>query len=187
MRLLGGVSKPDKAPLKIFRKNPAATYELGPSSGILARARYYYYLPIAFLRMIFFSVFRARHTLDDLPVLRFILLSPWFYIFGLKGRLNTPFGKVIIRNSERVRTVAYGAFKTHFSYMKDLSSIVTTKSYFSTVVDVGANIGDFALAFASHSGKIIALEPGLRNFASLQSNIAANGIKNVLALNVAAH
>ncbi len=35
--------------------------------------------------------------------------------------------------------------------------------------------------------KIVALEPGARNFLALESNIVANGIRNVVALNVAAH
>ena len=179
--------RPDNAHLKSSNDDSTIVPERVLSSGIFARARYFYYLPIAFLRMIVFSLARQRIRSGDIAVLRFILLTPWFYIVGFKGSLNTPFGKTAIENRDKIRSVAYGVFKTHFSYLKEISAVIPSKSHFSTVVDVGANIGDFTMALARSSEKIVAVEPGVRNFLALESNIAANRIENVLTLNVAAH
>jgi FkbM family methyltransferase len=57
----------------------------------------------------------------------------------------------------------------------------------AVMVDVGANIGLVTLAFShiARKGHVIALEPSPRSFAYLQSNIEANHLSNVVALNVA--
>jgi FkbM family methyltransferase len=55
-------------------------------------------------------------------------------------------------------------------------------------VDIGANIGTYALWAARHvgpAGVVIALEPHPRTFAKLEFNRAANGAENVRCLNVA--
>ena len=125
--------------------------------------------------------------MKDLIVMKFLLLTPWLYILGFKGRLSTPFGKVIITNREKMKSAAYGAFKTHFCYLKDMEAIDPRKTFFPVVVDVGANVGDFTLAVASSSGKVIAIEPGRENFKSLVMNIAENDVKNVIPVQAAAH
>jgi FkbM family methyltransferase len=56
-----------------------------------------------------------------------------------------------------------------------------------TIIDVGANVGDFSLAMSRNCGRIIALEPGFQNFSTLVSNIEFNSLSNVIPLNVAAH
>ncbi len=71
--------------------------------------------------------------------------------------------------------------------MKEISTLAPVRPHFSTVVDIGANVGDFTLALARSSDQVVAVEPGARNFQALESNIAANGLHNVVALNVAAH
>jgi FkbM family methyltransferase len=56
-------------------------------------------------------------------------------------------------------------------------------------VDVGANVGTYALwaaARAGPAGLVIALEPHPRTFAKLQFNCAANGGDNVRCVNIAA-
>lgn len=56
-------------------------------------------------------------------------------------------------------------------------------------VDIGANIGTYALWAAKRvgrSGTVIALEPHPRTFAKLEFNRAANGAANVTCLNLAA-
>ena len=93
--------KPDSAHLKSSKHGSTPVSERVLSSGLFARARYFYYLPIAFLRMVVFSLARQRIRPGDIAVLRFILLTPWFYIVGFKGSLNTPFGKTAIANRLR--------------------------------------------------------------------------------------
>ncbi len=134
-----------------------------------------------------FAIGRRSRNLKDVHTLLFILLASGFYLVGFKGKLATPFGKVLIGNREKVKAAAYGAFKTQFCYLRDMKRILNGKASFPIVVDVGANIGDFTLAIAGHSGKVLAVEPCVANFASLMSNIALNQARNVVALNIAAH
>ncbi len=57
-----------------------------------------------------------------------------------------------------------------------------------TVIDLGANIGFFALLYARQvgsTGKVYAFEPGPSSFALLQKNIAINNYKNVICINKA--
>jgi FkbM family methyltransferase len=57
-----------------------------------------------------------------------------------------------------------------------------------TVVDIGANIGYFTILAArivGEKGKVLAIEPDPHNFALLSKSICANGLRNVVALNMA--
>ena len=56
-----------------------------------------------------------------------------------------------------------------------------------TVVDVGANIGAFALLAAglARRGRVVAVEPVAENFALLQRNLARNRAANVAAVRAA--
>src|SRR3989442_1707168 len=158
-----------------------------PRRGIISAARYYYYLPIAFLRIFIFAVRQESHSLLDFKVLLFLARTPWLYLFDFKGKLRTPFGTMMIRNRDKMRSTAYGMFKTQFSFLKEMARIAPGRRSFPVVVDVGANVGDFTLAMANRCGKLIAIEPGFENFTSLESNIEANGIRNTTALKIAAH
>src|SRR6266571_5894203 len=155
--------------------------------GLMSAARYYYYLPIAFSRICVYALKKRRRTISDVRMLMFLLRTPWLYLLGFKGKLKTPFGKVLIRNRDKMRSTAYGTFKTRFSYLEEISEVAPGKPFFPVVVDVGANVGDFTLAMAGHSGRVIAIEPGENNFASLTSNLKLNGVQNATALNIAAH
>jgi FkbM family methyltransferase len=58
-----------------------------------------------------------------------------------------------------------------------------------TVLDVGASIGIFTLKasrIVGPSGRVIAVEPDPESFDCLQKNLAANGVTNATAINVAA-
>ncbi len=73
-----------------------------------------------------------------------------------------------------------------------VQSITREKEYFpyfnvlpsDTVVDVGANIGSFAVwvAHQEPSARVIAYEPLSENFALLEKNIGANALQNVTAV-----
>jgi len=56
----------------------------------------------------------------------------------------------------------------------------------STVIDVGAHIGTFALAAASMGCRVIAIEPAPRNVALLRASITANGFTNITLIEAAA-
>jgi FkbM family methyltransferase len=65
-----------------------------------------------------------------------------------------------------------------------LTRIVAAAVAGRTIVDVGANIGNHAIAFAEVAGSVIALEPHPTTYRLLEMNVAALG--NVTALNVGA-
>ena len=55
-------------------------------------------------------------------------------------------------------------------------------------VDIGANVGTYALHVATRAGpdtRVLAFEPHPRTFAKLAYNLDANGVKNVVAKNLA--
>jgi len=54
-----------------------------------------------------------------------------------------------------------------------------------TVIDIGGNIGTFALLAARHAARVITIEPNSDNFSRLQANLARNGASNVTALQAA--
>jgi len=57
-----------------------------------------------------------------------------------------------------------------------------------TVVDIGGNLGYYALLEAQmvgNSGRVIAIEPVAANFAQLSKNVAANGYRNTILHNLA--
>lgn len=56
-----------------------------------------------------------------------------------------------------------------------------------TVVDIGGNIGTFAVlaAKAAHRGRVFTFEPASANFDLLTHNLAANGVRNATAVRAA--
>jgi FkbM family methyltransferase len=131
------------------------------------------------------AVTRLRFQRDT-SCFRFILLTPFLYLIGFRGILDTGLARVRAENRQELRAIMYGFFKTYFCYLYVLTERFRLHS-FSTVVDVGANMGDFAIAMSGKSQTIIAIEPGRENFNRLRGNIEKNSIKNVVAINVAAH
>lgn len=55
----------------------------------------------------------------------------------------------------------------------------------STIVDVGANIGGYAVGFATAAERVLAIEPEPSNFQQLVAHIQMNGLTNVVPLRVA--
>jgi len=53
------------------------------------------------------------------------------------------------------------------------------------VVDIGAHIGRYTLRAASKASKVIAVEPDPSNFRLLESNVALNGLSNVVLVSKA--
>ena len=70
--------------------------------------------------------------------------------------------------------------------MRVLRSIVPPEGI---VLDVGANLGAIALplGWMAPRGTVYAFEPAPANFAYLERNIAANGARNVVAVNAGVH
>jgi len=106
---------------------------------------------------------------------------------GFKGNLKTPIGILHIRDRDVLRSSIYGLFKTNFSYLPNIRLRIAEHSPI-TVVDVGANIGDFALGILSNmNDTIVAIEPGAENFELLQHNLRLNDVRNPVLIQLAAH
>ena len=54
-----------------------------------------------------------------------------------------------------------------------------------TVIDIGGNIGTFALLAAQRASRVITIEPNSDNYSRLQDNLARNGAANVTAVRAA--
>ena len=57
------------------------------------------------------------------------------------------------------------------------------------MLDIGAHIGKYAIAAAKsvgQEGRVIALEPDKKNYATLCKNVVLNNVENVVTLNLAA-
>lgn len=54
------------------------------------------------------------------------------------------------------------------------------------VIDVGAHVGKYTVSFARKAAQVIAMEPSRETYQVLVRNIIANGLKNVVPLNLAA-
>jgi len=116
-----------------------------------------------------------------------ILVAPLLHALRFKGDLRTPVGKLNIEQNNILRWSIYGLLKTRFSYMRMLDSSRFRNHSRSTILDVGANLGDFTLAASKSTRKIISIEPGKENFAILSSNLRINSLKQAIPLNIAAH
>jgi len=104
----------------------------------------------------------------------------WFEIAIPIATHKTP-ARVILKNGVRFESYAiywpdmYGIF---FQGMYTTPFLPIEKN--DTVVDIGANIGVFAVYAASRTqNTVYAFEPYLRNFEALQQNIRANRLNNV--------
>src|ERR1700730_4340855 len=95
-------------------------------------------------------------------------------LFGLAARL----GVHRLPMFERVFLALYAAYKHHFEAgpVKRLQEFVPTGS---VVIDVGANVGFFALRFAQWvgaGGEVIAIEPEDRNSQALVAALKREGL-----------
>lgn len=144
------------------------------------------YLLKTYVSLIVFAARRMRATRGDFSNMFFIFLAPWLYVLGFKGELRTPIGRLLVTNPGILRSFTYGFLKTSFAYLHQLKNIAPSTSFFRTVVDVGANVGDFTLAIRNSAGQIVAVEPAKENFSALNANLQVNRTKNVVPVNVAA-
>ena len=123
----------------------------------------------------------------DIPYVFLIMVSPLLHLLRFKGVLKTPVGKLRIESNDILRWSIYGVFKTRFCYIRMLESIIFRNGSRSTVLDVGANLGDFTMAISDRATRVISIEPGRENFDLLCSNLRLNSLKLVVPLNLAAH
>jgi FkbM family methyltransferase len=112
----------------------------------------------------------------------------WYDIYRTRyGLLHDEFlcrtragAKILVRPwADDVRIVKSVFAKKN--YVNEFVSIVPN----SIVVDVGANIGAFAIFTAQRAKKVFAFEPEPENFRLLCSNIEVNGLQNVTPLRMA--
>src|SRR2546428_3054582 len=141
---------------------------------------------VTYVRLIWYAI-EHKISCYDLPSLMIIIISPLLHFLRFKGRLPTPLGSVRIDSDDVLREFVYALFKTKFRYMPTIAAIPFETSHRSTIVDVGANIGDFTMAVSRKAGTVISVEPGRETFATLCDNLRANSLDNVIALNIGAH
>ena len=139
-----------------------------------------------FVQITWFAIKRVGSNRDT-PFLFLILVAPLFHLLRFSGVLKTPVGKLRIERNDVLRWSIYGLFKTKFCYMRMLESTPLKNCSRSTIIDVGANLGDFAIAISSKARRVISIEPGRENFLTLCSNLRANRLNQVTPLNIAAH
>lgn len=140
-----------------------------------------------YVKMLLFAIRRTRATWIDIFSWFFLISAPLLYVLGFKGKLRTPVGRLLVTDREILRSFAYGFFKTHFTYLHNLRTLRPCHLFFSVIIDIGANIGDFTLATRNIAGKIVAVEPEKKNFLALSANLLINNINNVVAIRLAAH
>jgi len=138
------------------------------------------------VQIVWFAI-RRLNSRQDLPYISLMLTAPLLHLLRFRGELKTPVGKLRIEGNDVLRWSIYGLFKTRFSYMKMLESTPFKNRSRSTIIDVGANLGDFAIAISRKARRIISIEPGRENFLTLCSNLNANRLNQVIPLNIAAH
>ena len=141
---------------------------------------------VTYVRLIWYAI-EHKISCYDLPSLMIIIISPFLHFLRFKGRLPTPLGSVRIDSDDVLREFVYALFKTKFRYMPTIAAIPFETSHRSTIVDVGANIGDFTMAVSRKAGTVISIEPGRETFATLCDNLRGNSLNNVIALNIGAH
>jgi len=139
-----------------------------------------------FTYILWFSIRRAT-SYRDAPYIFLILVAPLLYLLKFRGVLKTPVGKLTIDRNDILRWSVYGLFKTRFYYTRMLESSIFRNISRSTILDVGANLGDFTMATSSKARKVISVEPGRKNFDMLSLNLRINSLNQVVPLNVAAH
>ncbi|MEM2506815.1 MAG: FkbM family methyltransferase [Nitrososphaeria archaeon] len=145
------------------------------------------YLLKVYIRMLLFALRRVTFSVSDLHALLFLILAPLFYVCKFKGVLKSPIGYLYVGNSTILRSSTYGIFKTYFSYMYILRKLHLLNSFFSTIVDVGANVGDFTLAIRKFAERVVSIEPDEENVRALKVNLSLNDPDNIIVLKVAAH
>src|SRR2546426_6669454 len=139
-----------------------------------------------FVQILNFAIKRTV-SYRDFPFLSLILVAPFLHLLRFRGTLNTAIGAFLIQRNNILRWTVYGIFKTRFSYLRMLESEPLRNLPCSTVVDIGANIGDFTIAIASRARKVLSVEPGRENFAILRSNLRTNSVYQAIPMNIAAH
>jgi FkbM family methyltransferase len=98
-----------------------------------------------------------------------------------------PDGTVLVKNGENLLYVDLAdevvtpavVAKARREYEMDVYASLLQPGM--TVIDVGANIGHYAIVAARRVGRVYAFEPEPRNFQLLARNVAVNGLSNVVA------
>lgn len=75
------------------------------------------------------------------------------------------------------------------SRFEDFMSLWFVPRNGEVVLDIGAHIGKYTIAAAKsvgQEGRVIALEPDKKNYATLCKNVVLNNVENIFALNLAA-
>lgn len=141
----------------------------------------------SYAQMIVFALARLDLTKRKALVFLLLLVSPFRYLLQPEGFVKTPFGLFRYTDKGELRAIVYGCFKTTFAYLQNIETLCPPGRCFNTVVDVGANLGDFALALRGHADTVYAIEPSRRFSEILKQNIRINQARNVIPIYAAAY
>ncbi len=133
---------------------------------------------------------KLRYYFEALAFIQFI--ENWYLIpLGYLGLIDLSSGPILrLKNGLKFKIVHYFdalALKENF-FNNDYRFASSSKPI--TVIDIGANIGDSSIYFASRSpkAKIVAIEPSKETFKQLQENIMLNNFsKQIMPLNLAVY
>jgi FkbM family methyltransferase len=144
---------------------------------------------------------RGYLALRDWKFLKYLILKDVFRVLGLRSKHGEYVDKFFTATS--ITRVKFYDFPLTFIHrMMDHHSlkgiVIDKKEYFDvkrfipgqswTVLDVGANIGEYSLIcskLVGPTGKVIAIEPSPESFALLVENIGLNNAGNITAINAA--
>ncbi len=112
-------------------------------------------------------------------------------VYSLKNQLFTDNPVALIRNTKMYLPLFYvdhiqsGIYRTQDFYeFTTLDFLKLHYKTFSFIVDVGSNIGNHALYFASqlHAQRIECFEPNKKTFETLEKNVKLNALEEVINL-----
>ncbi len=115
------------------------------------------------------------------------MVHDWLYLhFFASGFIQRENYKLYLDPRDRIiakKLALYGEYEPHVQRL-----LLELAGQGTTVIDIGANVGLFTIPLGIHvgpKGTVYAFEPDPDNYALLLQNIAANSLKNVMAVNKA--
>ena len=143
-------------------------------------------LAYLYLQIVVYALRRARLNSESLFGVLLLIGAPIMYIFGFKGVLQTPIGKFGIDSRKEFRITVYGYFKSVFSYVEDAKTAGLPLEG-DTLVDVGTNVGAFAVQMRTRFRKLVIIDPAAEFLRRAEMNLRINDMNQVYRIERAAH
>lgn len=127
-----------------------------------------------------YLLFKEGNKIKD----KLIIISYLFYLpiskFLFHKKPDGFLGEVRIKNKYGILCSGKNVTSTQIACSNYETPLISNLDYLKegAFVDIGANIGKYAIYAGSKGNKIIAIEPEPRNFNLLKRNIKLNGLEN---------